>query len=101
MKEKLGKQDFHYDMEEVFEPVTENQKQNISKQQELSEKQLQALQDSTQTTTQAIQDQTRAIRESSNTMQKSMQKSFKQGIQEYDEITNRNNQFVAFAIRLN
>ena len=101
LKEKLGKQDFHYDMEEVFEPVTENQKQNISKQQELSEKQLQALQDSTQTTTQAIQDQTIAIRESSNTMQKSMQKSIKQGIQEYDEITNRNNQFVAFAIRLN
>ena len=26
LKEKLGKQDFHYDMEEVFEPVTENQK---------------------------------------------------------------------------
>ena len=83
IKEKLGKQDFHYDMEEVFEPVTENQKQNISKQQELSEKQIQALRDSTreasQTTTQAIQDQTRAIRESSNTMQKSI----KEGIQEY------------------
>ena len=34
LKEKLGEQDFHYDMEEVFEPVTakqagatENQKQ--------------------------------------------------------------------------
>ena len=26
LKEKLGKQDSHYDMEEVFEPVTENQK---------------------------------------------------------------------------
>ena len=25
IKEKLGKQDFHYDMEEGFEPVTENQ----------------------------------------------------------------------------
>ena len=25
---KFGEQDFHYDMEEVFEPVTENQKQN-------------------------------------------------------------------------
>ena len=24
-KEKLGKQDFHYDMEEVFEPVTAKQ----------------------------------------------------------------------------
>ena len=28
LKEKLGKQDFHYDMEEVFEPITENQQQN-------------------------------------------------------------------------
>ena len=28
IKEKLGKQDFHYDMEEVFDPVTENEKQN-------------------------------------------------------------------------
>ena len=27
LKEKLGRQDFHYDMEEVFEPVTKNQKQ--------------------------------------------------------------------------
>ena len=70
LKEKLGKQDFHYDMEEVFEPVTENQKQNISKQQELSEKQIQVLRDSTQTTTQAIQGQTRAIQESSNTPNK-------------------------------
>ena len=40
LKQLLGKQDFHYDMEEVFEPVTEKQ----SKQQELSEKQIQALQ---------------------------------------------------------
>ena len=81
LKEKLGKQDFHYDMEEVFEPVTEN----IFKQQELSEKQTQALRDSTQTTTQARQDATSAIRESSNTMQKPI----REGIQEYDEITNR------------
>ena len=84
-------------MEEVFEPVTENQKQNISKQQELSEKQIQALRDSTQTTTQAIQDQTRAIRESSNTMQKSI----KEGIQEYDEITNRNNQLLTNLVNSN
>ena len=66
LKEKPGKQDFHYDMEEVFEPVTENQKQNKTKQQELSEKQIQALRDSTQTTTQAIEDQTRAIEHSSD-----------------------------------
>ena len=30
LKEKLGKQDFHYDMEEGFEPETENQKENVS-----------------------------------------------------------------------
>ena len=31
IKEKLGKQDFHYDMEEIFEPVTENQKKAKTK----------------------------------------------------------------------
>ena len=77
LKGKLGKQDFHYDMEEVFEPVTENQKQNQTKQQELSEKQIQALRDSTQTTTQAIENQTRAIEHSSDILNKSLQKSIK------------------------
>ena len=73
LKEKLGKQDFHYDMEEVFELVTENQ----TKQQQQSEKQLQALRDSTQTTTQAIENQTRAIEHSSDILNKNLQKSFK------------------------
>ena len=77
LKEKLGKQDFHYDMEEVFEPVTEKQKQNKTKQQELSEKQIQALRDSTQTTTQAIENQTRAIEHSSDILNKNLQKSIK------------------------
>ena len=77
LKEKLGKQDFHYDMEKVFEPVTENQKQNQTKQQELSEKQIQALRDSTQTTTQAIENQTRAIEHSSDILNKNLQKSIK------------------------
>ena len=77
LKEKLGKQDFHYDMEEVFKPVTENQKQNQTKQQELSEKQIQALRDSTQTTTQAIENQTRAIEHSSDISNKNLQKSIK------------------------
>ena len=97
LKQLLGKQDFHYDMEEVFEPVTENQ----SKQQELSEKQIQVLRDSTQTTTQAIQDQTRAIQESSNTLNKKLHKSVKEGIQEYDKITNRNNQIVTDLVNSN
>ena len=43
LRNKPGKQDFHYDMEENFEPVTENQNQNQTKQQELSEKQIQVL----------------------------------------------------------
>ena len=77
LKEKLGKHDFHYDMEEVFEPVTENQKQNQTKQQELSEKQIQALRDSTQTTTQAIENQTRAIEHSSDILNENLQKSIK------------------------
>ena len=89
LKEKLGKQDFHYDMEDVFEPVTEKQKQNISEQQELSEKQIQVLRDSTQTTTQAIQDQTRAIQESSNSLNEKLHKSVKEGIREYDKNTNQ------------
>ena len=105
IKEKPGKRYFHYDMEEVFEPVTENQKQNISKQQELSEKQIQALRDSTreasQTTTQAIQDQTRALRESSNTMQKSIKEGIQEYAKQYDEITNRNNQLLANLVNSN
>ena len=90
LKEKLGKQDFHYDMEEVFEPVTENQKKSQNQTKLESEKQLQALRDSTQTTTQAI-------RESSNALNKNLQKSIK----EYDEITYRNNQLVADLVNSN
>ena len=93
LKQLLGKQDFHYDMEEVFEPVTEKQ----SKQQELSEKQIQALRNSTETTTQAIQDQTRAIQESSNTLNKKLHKSVK----EYDKISNRNNQVLTNLVNSN
>ena len=60
-------------MEEVFEPVTESQ----TKQQQQSEKQIQALRDSTQTTTQAIENQTRAIEHSSDILNKNLQKSIK------------------------
>ena len=94
LKEKLGKQDFHYDMEEVFEPVTENQKKSQNQTKLESEKQIQALRDSTQTTTQAIQ-------ESSNTLNKKLHKSVKEGIQEYDKITNRNNQIVTDLVNSN
>ena len=90
LKQLLGKQDFHYDMEEVFEPVTENQKKSQNQTKLESEKQLQALRDSTQTTTQAI-------RESSNALNKNLQKSIK----EYDEITYRNNQLVTDLVNSN
>ena len=90
LKEKLGKQDFHYDMEEVFEPVTENQKKSQNQTKLESEKQLQALRDSTQTTTQAI-------REWSNALNKNLQKS----IEEYDEITYRDNQLVTDLVNSN
>ena len=88
LKEKLGKQDFHYDMEEVFEPVTtkqaeatENQKQLSEKQIQASERQLQAidqpLHDSSQTTKQAIENQSRAVKEriqeSNNNLPKNLQ----------------------------
>ena len=46
-----------------------------------------ALRDSTQTTTQAI-------RESCNALNKNLLKSVKEGMQEYDEITNRNIHFL-------
>ena len=45
------------DMEDDFEPVTENQKQDQIKHQQFSEKPMQALKDSTQTTKQAIEKQ--------------------------------------------
>ena len=88
LKEKLGKQDFHYDMEEVFELVSARQTEATAKQIETAEaateKQLQASENQQQ----ALRDSSLAIQESSNTLQKSI----KEGIQDYDEITNRNNQ---------
>ena len=88
-------------MEEVFESVTENHKQNQIKQQELSEEQIQALRDSTQTTTQAIENQTRAIEHSCDNLNENLQKSNKEGIQEYDEFTNRNNQVLTSLVNSN
>ena len=89
-KEKLGKQDFHYDLEEVFEPVT-------TKQVESNEKQLQAIDKQTQGVTQAIENQTRAIEHNNNTLQN----SFKEGIKQYNEITNHNNQLLTSLVHSN
>ena len=104
LKEKLGKQDFHYDLEEVFEPVTTKQVEATENQKQLAEKQIQALHDSTRAasqTVQAIKNQTQAIRESSNALNKNLQKSIIEGIQEYDEITNRNNQLLTSLVTSN
>ena len=90
LKEKLGKQDFHYDLEEVFEPVT-------TKQVESNEKQLQAIGKQTQGVTQAIENQTRAIEYNNNTLQN----SFKEGIKQYNEITNHNNQLLTSLVNSN
>ena len=78
LKEKLGKQDFHYSIEEVFEPVTTKQVEATENQKQLSENQIQALHDSSQTTRKAIENQTRAmkegIQENSNTLHDNLQK---------------------------
>ena len=78
-------------MEEVFEPVTVKQAEATKNQKQLSEKQIQsinqqtqAVRDSSQTTVQAIENQTQAIRESSKAMNKNLHKSN----EEYDEILN-------------
>ena len=94
LKEKLGKQDFHYDLEEVFEPVT-------TKQVESNEKSIQAIDKQTQGVTQAIENQTRAIEHNNNTLREALQNSIKEGIKQYDEITNHNNQLLTSLVNSN
>ena len=96
LTDKLRKQDFHYNLEEDFKPIIENQKQNQIHYQQQADKQIQALRDSSQNTTKAIENQTRsienltkAIRNRSDILSKNLQKSFKEGIQEFDESSNR------------
>ena len=92
-KEKLGKQDFHYDMEESFEPVSAKQAEATAKQAEATEKQIQA----SEKQLQALRDSSLAIQESSNTLQKSI----KEGIQDYDEITSHINQLLTSLVNSN
>ena len=63
----------------------------------LSEKQSQAIGQQTQT----IENQTRAIQQSTDNLNKNKQKSIKQGIQDYDENTNRNNQLLMSLVNSN
>ena len=59
LKKKLDKQGFHYDMEKVFEPVTETVKEQTKATKEQSEKQIKA----SEKQIKAIQGQTEAIQE--------------------------------------
>ena len=95
---KLGKQDFHYDREEVFELVTEKQKQNQIQTKLETERQIQSLRGSTQATTQAIQDQTEVLQDQTNSIQHStnihneiLQKSTKTEYKNMMKLQNRNN----------
>ena len=72
LKEKLGKQDFHYDMEQVFEPVTNNQKKELKAINEAAEEQRLALTESV-----------KAIREANTS-----------NIEQYKYITEKNNKLL-------
>ena len=64
---------------------------------ESNEKQLQAIDKQTQGVTQAIENQTRAIEHNNNTLQNSI----KEGIKQYNEITNHNNQLLTSLVNSN
>ena len=104
LKEKLGNQDFLYEMEEVFEPVTtkqaeatENQKHFSEKQIQASERQLQALHDSSLAIAELSKNQTRAIEEGIQASSNNLQTI----LQYYDEITYRNNQLLTSLVNSN
>ena len=68
---------------------------------ESNEKQLQAIDKQTQGVTQAIENQTRAIEHNNNTLHVAMQNSIKEGIKQYNEITNHNNQLLTSLVNSN
>ena len=70
LKEILGKPDFHYDLDQIFEPVNAKQAKATENQKTLSEKQLPVLLDSSKTTTQVIENPTQVVQESSNILKK-------------------------------
>ena len=88
-------------MEDVFEPVTENQKQNQIRTKLEAEKQVQALNDCTQTTKQVMQDQTKSIQAASNAINSNLKKSIEKRIQEFDEIITRKSQHLTNVVILN
>ena len=78
-------------------PLLQSRLKLLKTRKKISEKQIQALRDSSQTTVQAVENHTQAIRESSNIIIQNLQKS----IEEFDEITNRNNHFVTDLVNSN
>ena len=96
----MGSKIFILILKKIFNPLLKTRNNQI-KQQQLSEKQVQALHDSSQTTTQAMENQAKTIQEFSNAFNKNLQKSGIDGIQEYDEITNRNYQLLAKLVNSN
>ena len=84
-------------MEEVFEPVTARQEEAIAKQIEAAEAATEKQLHASEKQLQALRASSLDIQESNNTLQKSI----KEGIQEYDEITNRNNQILTSLVNSN
>ena len=102
LKKKLGRQDFHFNVKELFEPVTKNQ----SKMQEKIEEQTNQIKKSkkqsisienTKNITDAIDFNTLSAQESN----KNLSKSIYQGIQNYDEISKQTNQTIIDLINQN
>ena len=75
-----------------MEPVTIKQAETTKHQKQLSEKQIQSINQQTQALRDSVENQTKALQQSSDISNKNLQKSIKEGIQEYDVITNCNNQ---------
>ena len=100
LKKKLGRQDFHYNIKEVFEPVTKKQteiKESINEQtNQIEEGQKQSIVDS-QKITDAINRNTLSAQTSS----KNLSQSIYQGIKNYDEISKQSNQIIIDLIQQN
>ena len=108
IKEKLGKQDFHYDLEEVFEPVTENQQQvserqlqAIGQQTQAIDQQTQAIGQQTQVIDQQAQEVSQAVSQAITEQGKNQTRVIEEGIREYNENTNRHNQLLTSLVNSN
>ena len=100
LKKKLGRQDFHHNVNELFEPVTKKQthiQESISNQTE----KITENQEKSDASRQLITD---AINQNTLSAQKSNEKfiqTINQGIENYDAITKQNNQTIKDLIQKN